>query len=217
MTPVSHPAPPNDRESARVAGDGRRVSANARGVLPRYPRKLTHGRNWRTGLLFGTRAAAANCAATLLIRRASQLFDPAQSEDRATQLAILFYVGYNVAAALISVPAGHHADRHGAPRVLAIGAACFAMAYLWFAIGPGGVAALAPAFFLAGIGIGCAETAEHAAVATLAPSHIKGSAFGLLAGIQAAGNLAASTIAGEPLDNRRTAAVDPPDNAGLSA
>jgi MFS family permease len=49
---------------------------------------------------------------------------------------------------------------------------------------------------LAGIGIGCAETAEHAAVATHAPSELRGSAFGLLAGIQSLGNLTASTIAG---------------------
>jgi MFS family permease len=108
----------------------------------------------------------------------------------------LLYAAYNLAATLISVPAGLHGDRHGATRVLASGAACFATAYLWFAIGPTGVVALAPAFILAGIGIGCAETAEHAAVATLAPQEIRGSAFGLLAGIQAAGNLGASTIAG---------------------
>jgi hypothetical protein len=76
---------------------------------------------------------------------------------------------------------------YDAPRVLALGAICFAAAYLWFAIGPVGVLALAPAVVLAGIGIGCAETAEHAAVATLASGEIKGSAFGLLAGIQAAG------------------------------
>lgn len=137
-----------------------------------------------------------NCAATLLILRASELFDPGRSDDHATQLAILLYVGYNVAATLVSIPAGHHGDRHGATGVLASGAACFAAAYLWFAIGPAGVVALAPAFILAGIGIGCAETAEHAAVATLAPAEMRGSAFGLLAGIQAAGNLGASTIAG---------------------
>lgn len=137
-----------------------------------------------------------NCAATLLILRATELFDPGRSQDHAAQLAILLYVGYNLAATLTSLPAGHHGDRHGAARVLATGAACFAAAYLWFAVGPAGVAALTPAFILAGIGIGCAETAEHAAVATLAPRDITGSAFGLLAGIQAVGNLAASTIAG---------------------
>jgi hypothetical protein len=40
------------------------------------------------------------------------------------------------------------------------------------------------------------ETAEHSAVAALAPAALRGSAFGLLPAIQAAGNLAASAIAG---------------------
>jgi MFS family permease len=57
-------------------------------------------------------------------------------------------------------------------------------------------APLALCFALAGIGIGCAETAEHAAVASLAPEHVRGSAFGVLAGVQSLGNPAASAIAG---------------------
>ena len=40
------------------------------------------------------------------------------------------------------------------------------------------------------------ETAEHAAVAALAPVELRGSAFGLLAAVQSFGNLAASAIAG---------------------
>ncbi|MGZ8748434.1 MAG: MFS transporter, partial [Mycobacterium sp.] len=55
---------------------------------------------------------------------------------------------------------------------------------------------LAPWFLLAGVGIGCVETAEHAAVATHAAEVIRGSAFGLLAAVQSVGNLAASGIAG---------------------
>jgi MFS family permease len=51
-------------------------------------------------------------------------------------------------------------------------------------------------FVLAGVGIGAVETAQHSAVATLAPTDLRGSAFGLLATIQAAGNLAASAVAG---------------------
>jgi len=73
--------------------------------------------------------------------------------------------------------------------------ALIADAYIWFAIGPSGVVFLAPAFVLAGLGIGCAETAEHAAVAELA----QGDSWigsGLLAAIQSVRNLAASTIAG---------------------
>ena len=49
---------------------------------------------------------------------------------------------------------------------------------------------------LAGLGIGCAETAVHAAVPALAREELRGSGFGLLAAIQSLGNLAASTIAG---------------------
>jgi len=49
---------------------------------------------------------------------------------------------------------------------------------------------------LAGLGIGCGETAQSAAVATLASVSLRGSAFGLLATVQAGANLAASAVAG---------------------
>jgi MFS family permease len=137
-----------------------------------------------------------NCAATLMILRATDLFRPHHSQDKATQLALALYVLYNTAAAVISVPAGNHGDRHNPTRVMAAGAAFFAAGYVWFAVGTHQPALLAPAFLLAGLGIGCVETAQHAAVATLAPIDLRGSAFGLLAGIQAAGNLVASVTAG---------------------
>ena len=47
-----------------------------------------------------------NCASTLLILRATDLFAARYGRTAAAQLAVLLYVGYNVAAALISVPAG---------------------------------------------------------------------------------------------------------------
>ena len=56
--------------------------------------------------------------------------------------------------------------------------------------------ALGIAFVLAGVGIGCAETAQSAAVAKAAPAELRGSAFGLLAAIQSFGNLAAGAVAG---------------------
>jgi MFS family permease len=58
------------------------------------------------------------------------------------------------------------------------------------------IVALTVTLVLTGIGIGCAETAENAAVAAFGPQAIRGSAFGLLAAVQAGGNVAASTIAG---------------------
>jgi MFS family permease len=137
-----------------------------------------------------------NLAATLLILRATELLTPAHGHDAAAQLALLLYTAYNLAATLISVPAGHLGDRRGAPRVLVTGAAGFAGAFLVLALTGPHLAPLALGFVLAGLAIGCAETAEHAAVAALAPAELRGSAFGLLAAVQSVGNLAASAVAG---------------------
>jgi MFS family permease len=137
-----------------------------------------------------------NVAATLLILRATELLTPSRSQDRATQLALGLYVTYNLAATLASVPAGRLGDRHGAVLVLALGVGMFGLAYAGFAAGPTSVLTLAPWFVAAGVAIGCVETAEHAAVAALAPMELRGSAFGLLAAVQSFGNLAASAIAG---------------------
>lgn len=137
-----------------------------------------------------------NCAATLLILRATELLGPGRSADAATTTALGLYVAYNATATLTSLAAGRRTDRVGPTRIFAVGVAAFAVAYLGFTRDTNTWAALLPWFTLAGIGIGCVETAEHAAVATHAPSDLRGSAFGLLAGIQSLGNLAASGIAG---------------------
>jgi MFS family permease len=104
----------------------------------------------------------------------------------------------------VSFPAGKVSDRlgqRGPLLVVAAGVGTFLVSYVLFALtGPAiallAAALLAVAFIAAGIGIGCAEAAEHAAVAALAPEHLRGSAFGLLATVQAGGDVIASTIAG---------------------
>lgn len=153
------------------------------------------------GRLMGAVAAfeAGNVAATLLILRATQLLVPGHGSKTATTIALGLYVAYNIAATLASVPAGRAADRigqRGPVLVLSCGVAAFAVAYGFFAVSGSNIAVLAVPFILAGIGIGVVETAQHSAVATLAPADLRGSAFGLLATIQAFGNLAASAIAG---------------------
>ena len=137
-----------------------------------------------------------NIAATLLILRATELLEPGHGQDDAVQLALLLYAGYNLAATLASVPAGRMADRRGPPVVLLGGVACFLLAYLGFAATGASIALLAACFVAAGVAIGCVETAEHAAVAGLAPEDLRGSAFGLLAAVQSFGNLVASAVAG---------------------
>ena len=135
-------------------------------------------------------------AATLLILRTTELLTPSQGTDTATTVAIGLCVGYNVAATLAAVPAGRLADVRGACLVFGSGVVLFAVAYFTFAAGSATAIVLGAAFAAAGIGIGAAETAENAAVASLAPSGLRGSAFGLLAAIQSAGDFIASALVG---------------------
>jgi MFS family permease len=137
-----------------------------------------------------------NIAATLLILRATELLEPGHGADSAAQLALALYTAYNVAATLVSIPAGRHGDRRGPVPVLVAGTIAFAGAYVILAVVGASMLMLAAGFVLAGVAIGCVETAQHAAVARMAPEHLRGSAFGLLATVQSLGNFAASAIAG---------------------
>lgn len=158
-------------------------------------RPVLHGR--LGGLMFAVGAFEfGNIAATLLILRATDLLEPGRGLDSATRSALILYAGYNLAATLVSIPAGHLGDHRGMTRVLAAGVALFGVAYLVLAAAGPSIAVILTGFVLAGIAIGCVETAEHAAVAAHAPVELRGSAFGLLAAIQSFGNLAASVIAG---------------------
>jgi MFS family permease len=119
-----------------------------------------------------------HAAANLLILRATLVLEPSSGHELAVRLALGLYIGCNLVATLVSVPAGRAGDRGGAPLVLLVGVAAFPLAYLGFALA-GGLALLALAFLLAGTGIGLVETAENAAVAALAPAQMRGSAFGV--------------------------------------
>jgi MFS family permease len=137
-----------------------------------------------------------NVATTLLILRATDLLTPERGHDSAVKVAIILYAAYNLAATLASVPAGHATDRRGGVAVLFAGVVIILVAYGGFALTGSSIAVLALLFAAAGVGIGLTETAEHAAVATLAPENLRGSAFGALAAVQSFGNLAASAVAG---------------------
>jgi MFS family permease len=137
-----------------------------------------------------------NVAATLLILRATDLLTPERGHDSAVKVALVLYAAYNLAATLASIPAGHATDRRGGIVVLLGGVLIFLVAYGGFAFTGSSVVVLALLFAAAGVGIGLTETAENAAVATLAPENLRGSAFGALAAVQSFGNLAASAVAG---------------------
>lgn len=137
-----------------------------------------------------------NCAATLLILRATELLGPELGASRAATTALLLYTAYNTTASLASILAGRYSDRRGPTHAMVVGAATFLVAYAAFGMGSRSWMVLGASFVCAGVGIGFVETGEHAAVASRVPAHLRGSGFGLLAGVQSLGNLAASSVAG---------------------
>jgi MFS family permease len=139
---------------------------------------------------------AANVAVTLLILRATEALQGPYGHDDAVKLALVLYAGFNVAATAASALGGAASDRRGPTSVLTAGFTLAAAAYAGFAVAGATVAVLAALFAAAGAAKGLVETAEHTVVAVLAPSDVRGSAFGVLAGIQSFGNLAASAVAG---------------------
>lgn len=138
-----------------------------------------------------------NIATTLLVLRATQLLTTAgRPVAAATSLAILIYAAHNVVAAVASLIAGRWYD-HTRPWVIfAAGAAAYVLSYVLFAAGPHSAALLMCAFAAAGAGIGFAEPTQSAVVAQLLPDRLRGSGFGVLGVVRAAGDLVATIVAG---------------------
>jgi MFS family permease len=138
-----------------------------------------------------------NITTTLLILRATQLLQHGgRSPTAAASLAILLYAGHNLTASIVALVGGTWIDRRGPRPVFAAGAAAYVLAYGGFAFPTHHWLALAGCFCLAGAGIGLAETAESTLVAQLLPDRLRGSGFGLLGGLQSAGDFLSSTIVG---------------------
>lgn len=168
-------------------------------VSPR--RRFAFGELRRAGMLRVltpiTLFSLGNVATTLLILRASGLLaGTGRSLEAATSLAVVLYAGYNAVAAISAIAGGVLLDRVGPRPVFAGAAAAFVLGYVGFAVSGSSVGAVAASFLLAGVGIGLAETAQSALVASILPDRLRGSGFGVLGAVQAAGTLVASSVAG---------------------
>jgi len=138
-----------------------------------------------------------NIANTLLILRATDLLQVGnRSLTAATSLAILLYAAHNAVAVLAALAGGRIIDRFGTRPVFTAAACVYVAAYATFAAGPHAWPAVLAAFAAAGTGIGLAETAESPLVVHTIPDHLRGSGFGFLGAVQAAGDLTSSAVAG---------------------
>lgn len=138
-----------------------------------------------------------NITTTLLILRTTELLHHGgRSLTAAASLAILVYAAHNLAATVVALVGGAWIDRRGPRRVLGAGAAAYVLAYAGFALPLHAWPLLLVFFCLAGSGIGLAETAESTLVAQLLPDRLRGSGFGLLGGLQSAGDFLSSATVG---------------------
>lgn len=137
-----------------------------------------------------------NMATTLLILRATTLLHHGdRSFTAATTLAIVLYAAHNLAGSVAAYLGGHWIDRRDTRIAFVSGALVYALSYLLFAM-PSRGPSLAVAFVFAGVGVGLTETAESTMFAQLVPSHLRGSGFGVLGGVQAFGDFASSAVVG---------------------
>lgn len=138
-----------------------------------------------------------NMATTLLILRATSLLHrDARSLTAATAVAVLLYAAHNLAATICSLLGGSWIDRANARAVFVAGALLYVCGYVIFSLPAHVWPVLAAAFVLAGCGIGFSETAESTIVSHVVPDRLRGSGFGLLGGVQSAGDLGSSLVVG---------------------
>lgn len=138
-----------------------------------------------------------NLATTMLILRATGLLHAdGRSLTTATSIAILLYAAHNGAATLAALTGGHAIDRLNPRVVFAAGAGVYVVAYATFAWNQHAWPVLLVAFLLAGVGIGCAETAESTMVAHALPDRLRGNGYGLLGLVQSFGDLGATLVGG---------------------
>jgi MFS family permease len=138
-----------------------------------------------------------NVATTLLILRATGLLhSDGRSLAAATSIAVLLYAAHNGAAMIAALAGGHAVDRFNPRAVFGLGAAVYVVSYAVFAWNQPAWPILLLGFVLAGVGIGCAETAESTMVALSLPDELRGNGYGLLGLVQSMGDLGASVVAG---------------------
>jgi MFS family permease len=141
-------------------------------------------------------AGLGDFANTLLILWATQAWTPMLGLARAAQLAMLYYVGYNVVYAASCYVSGQLADRFAKNRVLAIGYSLAIIPAIAL-MSPGtSLVKFATVFGFSGLYMGVWETLESATAATMLPSSARGIGFGVLATVNSVGDFLSSAVVG---------------------
>jgi MFS family permease len=166
-----------------------------RGVTPvRPPEFKLAPQFWRLMLPVGI-FGAGNFATAFFTLRVVQMLQPELSMPAATAAAVGFYLAHNAVGTAVSFPAGWAADRFGKAPVLALAYAAFGAACLVGALGHGWLAVGALAL-LVGTESPVVASVEGSLSGSLVEEPQLGTAYGVLNGINGAGDLISSVAAG---------------------
>jgi MFS family permease len=137
----------------------------------------------------------ADFAPTFFTLRAAEMIRAQAGEQTAVLSAIGFYAGMNVVGSLVAFPAGWLADRINRAWVLAGGYALFAVACLTGALGHGSLGVLALVVPAGAYGP-LVKATEGSFVGSLVEDRLRGTAFGVVAAVNGAGDLLSSVVVG---------------------
>ncbi len=115
---------------------------------------------------------------------------------KAAQLAMLFYVGYNVVYAASCYISGVLADRFPKNLVLATGYSLAVIPAVALMLPGDSFLKFAVVFGFSGVYMGVWETLENASAATVLPAHVRGVGFGVLATVNGIGDFLSSALVG---------------------
>ena len=138
---------------------------------------------------------SGNFATAFFTLRAVQMLQPELSAAAATAAAVGFYLAHNAVGTVVSFPAGWMADRVGKIPVLASAYVMFALACVVGAFRHGWLA-VAVLALLVGAEAPAVASVESSLAGSLVEEPALGTAFGVLNGVNGAGDLASSVLAG---------------------
>jgi MFS family permease len=174
---------------ALLTRDPRRNAAPAKAPDFNLPSRF-----WQLMVAVGT-FGFGNFATAFFTLRVAQILQPELSAPAATAAAVGFYLAHNAVGTAVSFPAGWLADRVGRAPMLATAYATFGLACLVGAIGHGWIAVGLLAV-LVGAQAPVVVAMEQSLSGSLVDEAKLGTAYGVMNGINGAGDLGSSVLAG---------------------
>ncbi|HYL08045.1 MAG TPA: MFS transporter [Candidatus Udaeobacter sp.] len=149
---------------------------------------------WRLMIPVGI-FGVGNFATAFFTLRVVQMLQPELSHAAAIAAAVGFYLAHNAVGTMVSFPAGWVADRIGKPPVLASAYAVFAAACIVGLAGHGWIA-VGRLALLVGAETPVVNSIEGSLSGSLVDESRYGTAYGVLNGVNGAGDLLSSVVAG---------------------